>query len=94
MKKILMDFSYVPIVPLDPEDKAVLPHRASILARKTDTSQGIKEEVYWAWEGISICRVGPREDVNALGGAGASSVFSNATKQFSSSQQPLPVLQL
>ena len=80
----------MPIVPLDPEDKVVLPHRASILVGKTDTSQGIKVEVYWAWEG----RAGPREDVNVLGGAGVSSVFSSTTKQFSSSWQPLPVLQL
>ena len=47
-----MDFSYVPIIPLDPEDKAGNRQGAFILLGKRDNRQGFQEEVYLAWEEI------------------------------------------
>ena len=50
--KIHRDFSYVPIILLDPEDKAVNRQGAFILVGKRDNRQGILEVVYLAWQGI------------------------------------------
>ena len=47
-----MDFSYVPIILLDPEDKAMNRQGAFILVGKRDNRQGILEVVYLAWQGI------------------------------------------
>ena len=52
LKKNCTDFSYVPIIPLDPEDKAGNRQGAFILVCKRDNRRGIQEEVYLAWEEI------------------------------------------